>query len=137
MSTKLYGELDASYQAAGQLDGITQLVDGFYAYMEQLPQAKAIRNMHPDDLTVTKDKLVCFLSGWLGGPRLFREKYGSISLPIAHQHLDIKLADKDAWLECMQKAADDQPYDKGFKQYLLEQLAFPANRIYQVANQAN
>ncbi len=130
-----YGELDASYQAAGGLQGITQLVERFYQYMDQLPEAKSIREMHPKDLTITKDKLVCFLSGWLGGPRLFAEKYGSLSIPMAHKHLDISLEEKDAWLLCMKKAAAEQPYEESFKIYLLEQLAFPAERIYQVANQ--
>ncbi len=130
-----YGELDASYHAAGGLEGITQLVESFYCYMQQLAEAKSIRDMHPKDLTVTKDKLVCFLSGWLGGPRLYGEKYGSLSIPMAHKHLDISLDEKEAWLLCMQKAADEQPYEESFKKYLLQQLAFPAERIYQVANQ--
>ncbi|MDQ7050234.1 MAG: group II truncated hemoglobin [Enterobacterales bacterium] len=130
-----YGDLDASYQAAGELEGITKLVECFYNYMEQLSEANNIREMHPKDLTITKDKLVCFLSGWLGGPRLFRDKYGRISLPMAHKHLAISIEDRDSWLLCMSKAADDQPYDESFKKYLLQQLAFPANRIYQVAKQ--
>lgn len=131
--TYQYGTEDASYQAAGKLAGITQLVDCFYDYMDKLPDAKIIREMHPRDLTVSRDKLTCFLSGWLGGPRLFSEKYGAISIPKVHQHLSVESPERDAWLLCMKKAASEQPYDESFKKYLLEQLFVPAERIRQVS----
>ncbi|MBI5671876.1 MAG: hypothetical protein HZC50_01095 [Nitrospirae bacterium] len=69
------------YQAAGELAGITRLVDEFYVNMDTLPEAKTIRNMHPEDLTESRKKLTYFLSGWLGGPRLFQQHYGPISIP--------------------------------------------------------
>ena len=128
-----YGTDDASYQAAGQLEGITQLVDCFYDYMDELPEAKIIRDMHPKDLRVSKDKLTCFLSGWLGGPRLFRDKYGSISIPQVHKHLTVESKERDAWLLCMKKAAAKQPYKESFRKYLLEQLFVPAERVRQVS----
>lgn len=128
-----YGLDDASYQAAGGLDGITQLVDAFYSYMDKLPEASEIRAMHPNDLTISKDKLTCFLSGWLGGPRLFSKKYGSISIPMIHKHLSVDSAARDAWLLCMRGAANDQPYSNSFKRYLLEQLFVPAERVRQVS----
>ena len=128
-----YGQENASYKAAGEIVGIVKLVDSFYDYMDRLPDAKIIRAMHPDDLTLSRDKLSCFLSGWLGGPRLYSEKYGSISIPMIHQHLSVASAERDAWLLCMKKAADDQPYQLSFKKYLLEQLFVPAERVRQVS----
>lgn len=132
-NTPQYGTEDTSYKAAGMLAGITKLVDAFYDYMTTLPEAKIIRAMHPDDLTVSRDKLSCFLSGWLGGPKLFSEKYYSIRIPTAHKHLSVSSKERDAWLLCMKKAADDQPYQESFKKYLLEQLYVPAERIRQVS----
>lgn len=128
-----YGTEDASYRAAGELKGITQLVDCFYDYMDKLPEATTIRKMHPKDLALSRDKLTCFLSGWLGGPRLFSEKYGSLSIPKVHQHLSVESNERDAWLLCMKRAAHDQPYEESFKKYLLEQLLVPAERIRQVS----
>lgn len=125
----IYGEGDASYQAAGGLPGIEKLVERFYYYMDVLPEARVIRNMHDDDLTVSKDKLVHFLSGWLGGPRIYAQKYGQITIPGAHRHLDVREPERDAWLLCMEKALADQPYDPSFKTYLLTQLSFPAERV--------
>ena len=126
----VYGVDDASYQAAGQLAGLTKLVNDFYDQMETLPEAARIRAMHPEDLTESRDKLALFLSGWLNGPRLFSAKYGKgISRPRAHSHLPIHDADRVAWMTCMSKALDQQDYDPAFKDYLLKQLNVPASRI--------
>ncbi len=131
-----YGQGDTSFQAAGGQEGLRQLVDAFYDQMEQLAEAKTIRNMHAEDLTVSRDKLALFLCGWLGGPKLYREKYGAIGIPKAHRHLDIGFSERDAWLLCMEKAIALQPYAAEFKIYLLEQLAVPAERS-RVASQMN
>ncbi|MBE2295172.1 MAG: group II truncated hemoglobin, partial [Phycisphaerales bacterium] len=84
-----YSVEDASYQAAGGEAGIRQLVDDFYDAMDQLPAAAKIRAMHPTDLSDTRDKLTRFLCGWLGGPKLYAEKYGSIHIPQAHARFAI------------------------------------------------
>jgi hemoglobin len=127
--TNLYGKADNSYKAAGELPGIIKLVDAFYDFMEEIPEAKKIRNMHPDDLSETRKKLAYFLSGWLGGPKLYPEHFGKISLPKAHQHLSIGVEERDAWILCMQKAVNIQAYEDSFKTYLIEQLRVPAERI--------
>ncbi|MEY8203899.1 MAG: group II truncated hemoglobin [Bermanella sp.] len=123
-----YGTKDVSYQAAGQFAGLIKLVDDFYGFMQTLPEAKHILEMHDEDLTVSKDKLARFLSAWTGGPRLYKEKYGAISIPSAHSHLAIGSSERDAWLLCMEKALALQPYEADFKRYLITQLALPASR---------
>ena len=130
---KKYGSMDASFQAAGGEQGIRKLVDEFYHQMETQNRGKEIRAMHKDDLVTIKDKLSLFLMAWLGGPRKYAEKYGGISIPGVHKHLDIKEQQRDAWLFCMQKALDYQDYEEDFKSYLLEQLGVPAERIRQVS----
>ena len=127
--TLTYGSKDASFQAAGGEVGIRCLVDAFYDEMDRADYAADIRAMHPQDLDVSRDKLTLFLCGWLGGPRLYAEKYGGISIPSAHAHLDIGLAERDAWLRCMKVALDKQDYAPDFKIYLLEQLSIPAERV--------
>lgn len=124
-----YGTADASYKAAGQLAGITQLVDDFYSHMDTFPEAYEIRHMHGGDLSESRLKLSYFLSGWLGGPKLYAEHFGGISVPGFHQHLTIGEPERDAWLLCMQQAIDQQPYDDAFKAYLLAQLRIPAERV--------
>lgn len=129
-----YGTGDCSYKAAGELAGIRELVNEFYNIMGQLPQAKLILDMHPKDLTDSRQKLAYFLSGWLGGPKLYAHTYGPINIPLAHKHLNIGSLQRDAWLQCMQQALDKQPYATSFKHYLLEQLSIPAKRIQEACN---
>jgi hemoglobin len=122
----VYGIGDSTFQAAGGEAGIQALVEEFYLQMSTLESAKTIKAMHKEDLTLTKDKLFRFLCGWMGGPKLFQEKYGSIVIPMAHNHLDIGTTEIDAWLECMQKALQKQPYSEELQVYLLNRLSIPA-----------
>ena len=128
-----YGFEDTSYKAAGQYEGIRKLVKCFYVFMDQLPEARSIRSMHADDLSLIDDKLTHFLCYWLGGPRHYVDKYGPVNIPKAHMHLLVGVEERDAWLLCMAKAIELQPYKPSFKNYLLEQLAIPAERIRQAS----
>ncbi|WP_369983990.1 group II truncated hemoglobin [Thalassolituus sp.] len=132
-----YGVEDASFRTAGEFEGVKALVDAFYDAMEILPEASQIREMHPADLTESRDKLTRFLCGWLGGPRLYREKYGPIAIPPAHAHLKIGEAERDAWLLCMEEALKGRPYPDDFKQYLMTQLFVPAERCRMASQVAN
>ena len=123
-----YGNGDASYQAAGGFSGLQTLAARFYFYLDTLPEVQIIRSLHRKDLTESIEKLARFLSGWLGGPKLYQEKYGPIAIPRAHAHLSIGAAERDAWLLCMEKALAEQPYPEAFKTYLLAQLYVPAER---------
>lgn len=107
----------------------TKLVDAFYDLMDSLPEAKHIRDMHPEDLTLSRQKLAYFLSGWMGGPRLYAEHFGSISIPKAHMHLTIESEERDAWMLCMEKALSKMNYPDSLKTYLMEQLFRPAEMI--------
>lgn len=129
-----YGTGDASYQAAGGSDGLRRLVDDFYRLMDERAEAVALRALHPADLSASRDKLARFLSGWLGGPRLFAEKYGSISIPSFHAQWPIDAALAESWLDCMAGAIALQPYEPAFADYLLAQLRVPAQRIVQASH---
>lgn len=128
METVSYGQQDHSFKTAGGFEGIKQLVDDFYSAMDTLPVAKHIRDMHSPNLDESRDKLTRFLTGWLGGPKLFSEKYGPIRIPVAHRHLSIGPAERDAWLACMQVAIDKQDFPQDFRDYLMAQLYVPAER---------
>jgi len=129
MELPIYGNGDATYKAAGELEGITRLVDRFYDLMDRLPEAKTLRDMHAPDLRLSRKKLVYFLSGWMGGPKLFAEHYGAITLPVAHSHLPIDRDSTNVWLRCMEQALIELDYPLAFRTYLLEKLASPAESI--------
>lgn len=128
-----FGQLDSSYKAAGEESGIRKLCLEFYRQMAVLPEAKVVRDMHKDDLSLMVDKLTLFLCMWLGGPRDYVEKYKFVPMPLAHKHFVINEAERDAWLFCMSKALESQPYSDEFKSYLMRQLYIPAEKIRQVA----
>ncbi len=130
-----FGEEAATYNAVGGDQGLQALVDEFYKIMDESPDYKKIRDMHPKDLTETIDKLLVFLTGWMGGKKDYADKYGSISIPGAHCHLAIDEAERDMWLDCMKEALINQNHDNGLIEYLIAQLGMPAERIRQVSVQ--
>lgn len=130
-----YGEGDATFQAAGGEAGIFRLVNTFFDLMRDRPEYREIWDMHPEDKEVSRDKLARFLCAWTGGPRLFREKYGPISIPPAHAHLKIDARLRDGWLACMAEALGACDYPEEFKTYLLAQLGVPAERVRQACEQ--
>ena len=124
-----YGIADASYQAAGREPGIRKLVNEFFDRMGSDARFQPIYDMHPDDKEESRDKLARFLCGWLGGPKLYHEKYGSISIPRVHEHLSIETPERDQWLTCMSETVAEQKFAADFKKYLMEQLFVPAESV--------
>ena len=124
-----YGTGDASFQAAGGQEGIFRLVDNFFDRMGSDGRFAIIWNLHPDDKTISRDKLARFLCGWLGGPKLYNEKYGSIGIPRVHAHLPIGTVERDQWLTCMSESVAEQAFAPEFKRYLMEQLYVPAEAV--------
>ncbi len=132
--TPKYGEGSATYEAVGGFVGLQKLVTEFYHLMDESPDYKGIRDMHPKELDLSIDKLASFLSGWMGGEALYLKKYVGGGMPKMHMHLTIGEAERDMWLACMHEALIKQNYSDSLISYLMVQLAFPAERIHQVSN---
>jgi hemoglobin len=128
-----FGQRDASYRAAGGHEGLARLCEAFYRHMDALPEAATVRAMHAADLALSRQKLTFFLAAWLGGPNLYRERFGPISIPGAHAHLSVDEAERDAWLLCMRRAVAEQPWTDEFKEYFLGAIAVPADRVRAVS----
>ncbi len=95
------------YQRLGGAEVLRALVDRFYDLMDELPEAYAVRRLHPPELAQSREKLFMFLSGWLGGPPLYVEHYGHPLLRARHLPFAIGDAERDQWLECMYQAMAD------------------------------
>jgi len=132
-----YGQGSATYEAVGGLMGLQKLVTSFYQIMHESNDYQDIRDMHPKDLDLSIDKLVSFLSGWMGGETLYMKKYGGGGMPQKHMHLKIGAVERDMWLSCMHEALQKQNYPDDLVEYLMIQLRFPAERIHQVSMQNN
>jgi hemoglobin len=101
------------YDLVGGDQGVRQLVQYFYQEMDRLPSAKVIRDMHPQSLDESEEKLYWFLSGWMGGPQLYWEKRGHPMLRARHLPFPIGRNEADLWIECFRLALkrhlDSQP----------------------------
>lgn len=87
-------------------DALSALVTRFYSYVAQEPLLTPI---FPADLTVTAEKQLAFLTGFLGGPPLYHERYGHPRLRARHLPFEITPARARAWLACMNAALRDAP----------------------------
>jgi hemoglobin len=112
------------YQILGE-DGIRELTCTFYDIMDTLPEAAELRAMHAQDLTAMKDKLADYLTGWMGGPPLYADKYGTVCMTSPHEPYHIGPKERDQWLLCMDKALEQT----GASDELVDMLKVPMYRI--------
>ena len=110
------------YQMIGGDTQVRALIDRFYDLMDAVPEYYVIRKLHPADLSGSRDKLYRFLSGWLGGPQLYTDKFGHPMLRARHLPFAIGVAERDAWITCMRQAAEAVIDDEKLRVWLLEQL---------------
>lgn len=96
------------YQRLGGEDGIRKLVETFYDIIEFEPEGRVLYALHLRGHGVAHSRIeqFNFLSGFLGGPRLYIEKYGHSDVREMHVHVEIDAEARDAWLRCMSIAID-------------------------------
>lgn len=92
------------YESIGGEPRIQKLVTHFYDLMEIEPKYADLRATHHESLEMTREKLYLFLSGWLGGPQLYIEKYGHPRLRARHLPFKIGTLERDQWVACMAQA---------------------------------
>lgn len=115
------------YEVIGGEPVLRQLVTRFYEVMDTEPKAAGIRAMHQSDLSDAREKLFLFLSGWMGGPPLYVEKYGHPMLRARHLPFPIAGSERDQWVYCMVRAM----HDVGIEEEVMIQLG---NALWGVAD---
>lgn len=111
------GKYNTPYQALGE-EGIRSLTNAFYDVMDELPEAADLRSLHAEDLSPMKEKLAEYLIGWMGGPPVYAEKYGSVCMTEPHAAYKIGPKLRDQWLLCMEKALEKVDADDELKSML-------------------
>lgn len=117
------------YELIGGESAVKQLVHRFYELMDELPEAYAVRQLHPESLAGSEEMLFEYLSGWLGGPNLYIAKKGHPRLRMRHAPYAIGLKERDEWMLCMTQALTEQVNDEGFRQALLTQFSELASHM--------
>ncbi len=95
------------FERIGGMVTIDRLVESFYQRMDTLSEARIIRDMHPADLSSTRQLLKRYLTEWTGGPKLYSPEKGHPRLRQRHLGFSIGNAERDAWLTCMRGALDE------------------------------
>jgi len=99
---------DTPYAQLGGEGALRALVDRFYDLMDLEPGYARLRAVHGTDLAAAREKLYLFLSGWLGGPSLYIERFGHPRLRARHLPFAIGSTERDQWLACMEQAMVEQ-----------------------------
>lgn len=121
------------YIMLGGEDRLRQLIHRFYEVMDTMPEAQGVRSLHPADLQSSEDKLFMFMSGWLGGPNLFVEKFGHPRLRARHLPFVIGKSERDQWMLCMVQAFEDVKIEEPLRSELLESLLNLADHMRNVS----
>jgi hemoglobin len=119
-----WGAGETPYEAIGGDLVVRDLVTRFYDHVEN--SSPLMRELHPDDLTESREKLYEFLSGWLGGPQLYIEKHGHPRLRMRHMHVPINGEGVSEWMRCMTLAMDEVGIDGQLRAFLDARFAHTA-----------
>lgn len=117
------------YEAIGGEARVRALVRQFYALMDTLPEAKACRDIHPPNLAGSEEKLFLYLTGWLGGPPLYVEKFGHPMLRRRHLVAPIGPEERDGWLLCFAQALQDTVDDEALREAIWKPAQQLANHM--------
>jgi hemoglobin len=110
------------FEQLGGVDGVRALVDRFYDLMDLEPELAELRALHPSTLDGSRDKFAWFLTGWLGGPDLYVERFGHPRLRARHLPFPIDIQARDQWLTCMGLAMAEIGEAGGFTAEMQERL---------------
>ncbi|AWB66360.1 hemoglobin-like oxygen-binding protein [Saccharobesus litoralis] len=107
---------DPTYRATlyfkiGEEQGTRALANRFYDIMLTAPEAAELLAIHPQPMDSIRERFFEFLSGWLGGPPLFEQKYGHPRLRARHLPFEVNQSMIDQWLFCMNKALEKEVKD--------------------------
>ncbi|KTT27580.1 group II truncated hemoglobin [Pseudacidovorax intermedius] len=95
---------DTPFEWIGGEDKIRAMVERFYDLMELEPKYAELRAAHGPSLDNARQRLAWFLTGWMGGPQHYTERFGHPRLRARHLPFPIGIKERDQWLACMDQA---------------------------------
>ena len=115
------------YELLGGDAKVRELVERFYDLMELEPNYRLLREVHGASLESAREKLHLFLSGWLGGPSLYTDRFGHPMLRARHLPFSIGNEERDQWMACMMQAMEETEVPQELSQALGEAFAKTAD----------
>lgn len=113
------------YEQIGGAEGVDQLVNTFCDVIETTEEGKPVLLLHlrGHGMDHARVEQFNFFSGFLGGPRLYAEKWGHSNVREIHQHVEIDETASQAWLSCMSMTMDKLAYPASLKDQLMQNFS--------------
>ncbi len=109
---------DTPFEWIGGEAKVHALTERFYDLMDLEPGYAALRAVHGSDLSNARQRLAWFLTGWLGGPQHYTERFGHPRLRMRHMPFAIGIQQRDQWLACMDQAMAETGVPEGLRERL-------------------
>ena len=107
------------YKLLGGDAKVRELVERFYDLMELEPKYARLRAVHGSTQENAREKLYLFLSGWLGGPALYTDRFGHPMLRARHLPFAIGEVERDQWMACMAQAMEEIEVPQALRTHLV------------------
>ena len=110
------------YDRIGGAQGVERLINTFCDVLETTEEGKPVYLLHlrGHGMDHARVEQVNFFSGFLGGPRLYAEKWGHSNIRQIHDHVALDRASSDAWLNCMSMTLDQLAVEDDLKEALMK-----------------
>ena len=118
-----------AYDLIGGEKTIRLIAHHFYLQMQQRSDTQPLLAIHRAPIADSEQKLFEFLSGWLGGPQLYQQKYGHPALRARHTPFAIDQAMVDQWLTCMEQAIIKAIKKPEHRQVIFQAISTLANNM--------
>lgn len=115
-----WGDAATPYEEIGGADAVRKLSDAFYDVIEE--ESPTLRAMLPASTKNTRTKLSMYLTGWLGGPPLYEEKWGHPRLRMRHMPFAIGTTEAEEWMRCMGVAMERAGVEEPLRTFLEERF---------------
>lgn len=120
------GAQPSFYELVGGKETFRRIVSRFY---EGVASDPLLREMYPENLDESADRLRMFLEQYWGGPRTYSEQRGHPRLRMRHALFHIDARARDAWLGHMRTALDEANLPAEHDQELWAYLVMAANSL--------
>ena len=115
-----WGDAVTPFEEIGGADAVDRLSDAFYDVIEE--ESTILRALLPASTKNTRKKFAMYLSGWLGGPQLYEEKWGHPRLRMRHLPFPIGAFEAEEWMRCMRLAMDRAQVTEPLRTFLDERF---------------
>jgi hemoglobin len=128
--------MQSVFDQIGGEPAVRALVERFYDLVETQPEGAQILHLHllGHGMAHVRAEQFDFMSGFLGGRRLYAENHGHMNLREIHAHVPIRAIDAENWLHCMSCALVDTGVASGPQTQIMATLGRAARML---VNQAS